>query len=138
MLGLEISQNSDVTYRFYDFHRKDASGKERELHLKQCFDVVDFSKKGKKKSYPFGKQREEIIEQRKEFTARLVDFDGEYTLIPDGKTFYCLSNLSNDCQLEYNGETMPFAFTENIFIPADCGKVTIKGTARIIISYVES
>ena len=38
---IEIGTNSDTTYRFYDDHRKDAEGKERELHLTKCFDVVD-------------------------------------------------------------------------------------------------
>jgi len=37
---LEIQQSSDVTYRFYDYDRVDASGKTRELHLKKALDVV--------------------------------------------------------------------------------------------------
>lgn len=39
LLVLEVQQSSDITYRFYDYGRK-INGKERELHSKQCIDVV--------------------------------------------------------------------------------------------------
>ena len=40
----EIQQSTDVTYRFYDYHRKDKDGNERELHLKQATDCLSFDK----------------------------------------------------------------------------------------------
>ena len=40
----EIQQSTDITYRFYDYHRKDKDGNERELHLKQAIDCLSFDK----------------------------------------------------------------------------------------------
>jgi mannose-6-phosphate isomerase len=40
---LEVQQSSDITYRFYDYHRKDKDGKERELHVKKAIDVTDIT-----------------------------------------------------------------------------------------------
>ena len=40
---LEIQQSSDVTYRFYDYHRKDSLGNERELHVKQAIAVTTYN-----------------------------------------------------------------------------------------------
>ncbi|MCO6564753.1 MAG: class I mannose-6-phosphate isomerase [Apibacter sp.] len=40
---IEIQQNSDVTYRIYDYDRIDKNGEKRELHLKQAQEVIDFS-----------------------------------------------------------------------------------------------
>ena len=40
MVLCEIQQNSDVTYRVYDFNRRDAQGKPRELHIEKAFDVM--------------------------------------------------------------------------------------------------
>ena len=37
----EIQQSTDVTYRFYDYHRKDADGNERQLHVQQSIDVTN-------------------------------------------------------------------------------------------------
>ena len=39
---LEVQQSSDVTYRFYDYHRKDKNGNERELHVQKAIDVTDY------------------------------------------------------------------------------------------------
>ena len=39
--GLEAQQSSDITYRVYDYHRKDADGNERQLHVQQSIDVTN-------------------------------------------------------------------------------------------------
>lgn len=39
----EIQQATDITYRFFDYHRKDAQGQERPLQLEQAIQCVDFS-----------------------------------------------------------------------------------------------
>lgn len=137
ILALEIGTNSDTTYRFYDYHRKEDDGKERELHLDKCFDVVDCTKQCEKSSYPFMDEQRITILDREEFTVELVDFDGTFHLTPNGKTFYGLSNVRTDCEILYDGESMPFAFTENIFVPADCKEITLKGKSRVLISYVK-
>jgi mannose-6-phosphate isomerase len=40
----EIQQTSDITYRIYDYKRKDKNGNGRELHLDLALDVIDYSK----------------------------------------------------------------------------------------------
>jgi len=40
----EIQQTSDITYRIYDYDRKDKEGNGRELHLDLSLDVIDYSK----------------------------------------------------------------------------------------------
>ena len=41
----EIQQTSDITYRVYDFNRKDKNGNLRELHTEQALDAIDYEKK---------------------------------------------------------------------------------------------
>ena len=48
ILALEIGTNSNTTYRFYDYQRKDSNGNYRHLHIKESFDVTDFSKQDRK------------------------------------------------------------------------------------------
>lgn len=38
---LEVQQNSDITYRLYDYDRADKNGSLRQLHIKQAKDVID-------------------------------------------------------------------------------------------------
>jgi len=42
ILLAEIQQTSDITYRIYDFGRKDDSGNTRELHTEQALDAIDY------------------------------------------------------------------------------------------------
>lgn len=49
----EIQQTSDITYRVYDFNRRDKNGNLRELHTEQALDAIDYQKKDDfKVSYP--------------------------------------------------------------------------------------
>ena len=43
ILLAEIQQTSDITYRVYDFDRRDQHGKKRELHTQQALDAIDYS-----------------------------------------------------------------------------------------------
>ncbi|TVZ09088.1 mannose-6-phosphate isomerase [Cellulophaga sp. RHA_52] len=45
VLLAEIQQTSDVTYRVFDFNRKDKNGNLRELHTEQALDAIDYTKK---------------------------------------------------------------------------------------------
>ena len=42
-MAAEIQETSDITYRIYDFDRRDSEGKLRELHNEQAIQVIDFS-----------------------------------------------------------------------------------------------
>ncbi|MGB6875824.1 MAG: type I phosphomannose isomerase catalytic subunit [Candidatus Acidiferrales bacterium] len=44
MVLCEVQQNSDITYRVFDFHRLDPKGKPRELHIEKALDVIRFGK----------------------------------------------------------------------------------------------
>ena len=45
VLLAEIQQTSDITYRVFDFNRKDKNGNLRELHTKMALDAIDYTKK---------------------------------------------------------------------------------------------
>ncbi|QSE97870.1 type I phosphomannose isomerase catalytic subunit [Fulvivirga lutea] len=42
MVIAEIQQSSDITYRIYDFNRKDLNGEKRELHIEEALEVLNF------------------------------------------------------------------------------------------------
>lgn len=50
LLIAEIQQSSNVTYRIYDYNRRDVNGNKRELNLNKALEVVNFSKTRKKLS----------------------------------------------------------------------------------------
>ncbi|WP_233879602.1 mannose-6-phosphate isomerase, class I [Virgibacillus halodenitrificans] len=66
---LEIQQNSDITYRVYDYDRKDANGKARPLHLDEAMKVTQV---------PHMETTQEVISQQKEALQLKRFIEGEY------------------------------------------------------------
>ncbi|MCL2413130.1 MAG: mannose-6-phosphate isomerase, partial [Bacteroidales bacterium] len=43
VLLAEIQQTSDITYRLWDWNRKDENGNSRELHVEEAFEAIDYN-----------------------------------------------------------------------------------------------
>ncbi len=140
ILALEVGTNSNTTYRFYDYNRRDDKGNLRELHIDKSFDVVDLGKKTHKISNPLKNADHnecKVLTDSDAFVVELHDIAGELELDTKKEHFYVLSFVHNDAVIEYRNEEYPVNYTENVFIPADCGKFTVKGHARVLVSYVK-
>ncbi|MBO6263086.1 MAG: class I mannose-6-phosphate isomerase, partial [Clostridia bacterium] len=93
----EIQQNSNLTYRVYDYKRKGADGKERPLHVEKALKVIDFSKFEKQSlSVDIGEKK--LIGASKYFSTYQAAFEGEKNFVVDDKsfmTFTCVSGKGN-------------------------------------------
>ena len=75
VLVYEIQQNSNLTYRLFDYHRKDANGNERQLHLQEAFDNINIP-------YIREENKESVIYQNGQRIRTLASNDSfELTLI---------------------------------------------------------
>lgn len=136
--AIEVGTNSNVTYRFYDYNRKDANGNGRPLHIEKSFDVVDLSLRTEKVSTPVktvDKNEMKYLCDTEAFTIELHDIADEITLDTDGK-FHLINVVHNDAVVAYNGEEVEAKLADSFFVPASCGKYTIKGKARVLVSYI--
>ncbi len=136
ILAIEVGTNSNTTYRFYDYGRKDADGNGRELHLEKSFDVVDLTKQSEKVSTPIveGIAQEKVLVDCDEFCVTLYDIVDELTLDTNQEDFHTLSFVHNDAIIVYDGKQIPVEYCDNVFVPATCGKYTIKGNVRVLKS----
>ncbi|MDR2628241.1 MAG: class I mannose-6-phosphate isomerase [Dysgonamonadaceae bacterium] len=82
----EIQQTSDITYRIYDYNRKDAQGRGRELHTEAAKDAIDYrvDPEGYKTGYTLRKNAAVSLVSCPYFTTRLID--GDQTLLRDFST----------------------------------------------------
>ena len=87
---IEIQQNSDITYRLYDYLRKDKNGNYRELHIKQALDVIDYHK------YQKQDIKGGILADSKYFHVERKEFDGELKLTANGKSFISFTFLAGE------------------------------------------
>ncbi len=91
----EIQQNSDTTYRLYDWGRKDKNGNSRDLHLEQALDCIrEFGKLSEKPSY--------LTEQPYFTTTEFTLKKGEYFTQPDISHFAIFTVLRGS--IEWNDQ----------------------------------
>ena len=67
----EIQQNSNTTFRVYDYNRKDANGNTRQLHIEQAIEVAKTEP-----AKPYKSDRENVLASCKYFTVEKADVDG--------------------------------------------------------------
>jgi len=88
-LLIEIQQNSDTTYRVFDWNRVDDKGKPRQLHIEQALQCVDFNDVGPKLVEPQG----ELLIRHKRFEVQKWNLDLPRAVAPHGQfaIICCLS-----------------------------------------------
>lgn len=139
ILICEIQQNSDTTYRIYDFDRV-VDGKLRELHLDKALDVIDFDGEAQVVSE---KDREKIMISNSTIE-KLVR--GEYfnvdRILINGKyedtintSFKIYSILDGKGTIYYNKKKYPLIKGDTYFIPANL-KIDIEGQIELLKSFI--
>jgi len=123
ILLAEIQQNSDTTYRVYDWGRVGLDGNPRELHVQKSIDVIDFDQKhskelvkGVKASFE-GFSVTEFI-RNKYFVLQEVSIDTEYSQEKLAASFEIYMCVKGDAIIEYNGESLDIVFGESLIIPS--------------------
>ncbi len=109
----EIQQTSDVTYRIYDFKRKDKNGNYRELHTKQAAESIDYTVLDNYRTEYEPIKNEGIqVASCPYFTTAVYDLTEPMTLDYSGlDSFVILIAVKGEGRLVCNGEEMPFRRT---------------------------
>ena len=121
----EIQQNSNLTYRVYDYDRKDKNGNERELQVDKALKVTNLNK-----FIPI--TFEDGIIKCKYFTVQKYVIINERRLKTDEKSFHCVTCTDGGGLIEIK-EIRP---GDSYFIPACYGDYLIKGALTIILTKI--
>lgn len=132
----EIQQNSNTTYRVYDYGRRDAQGNLRQLHIKQAVDVAQLTPSPKQEGLKALSEDDEELAACKYFTVRKLDIKGQKKLAVDDTCFRSLIVLSGNGKLTVGDTTMDITKGDSIFVPAQNAEYEIDGNCEIILSYV--
>jgi mannose-6-phosphate isomerase len=130
----EIQQNSDTTFRLFDWNRVGIDGKPRQLHIEDGIAVTDFSEKeyGKSNSEKIEQEnckRELYIKCEKMSFEKLSAFTGQTSLNTEGKTFHILTCTSGNAEVICSGVTTSLKEWETCLIPAGANEYSIKAEA---------
>lgn len=133
----EIQQNSNSTYRVYDYGRVGADGKPRELHIKKAVDV-SVTKPPKYETKPMGNPEDNgnyvstLLTECDLFTVYHYDVKKNISLNTDEKSFNHILVVDGCGKIN---ET-EFKKGDSFFVPANYGNYEISGKCEIIITKI--
>jgi mannose-6-phosphate isomerase len=138
-LVLETQQNSDLTYRVYDYDRVDESGKTRELHIDKALDVMLFPHIDipiKPTTHIHQSTRIVSYISNEYFTVQKWITNGS-TWFTQDKNFLLISILSGDGQMEVDGVNYPFNKGDHLILPFELGPFKVTGKTEWMVSFID-
>ena len=138
VLLAEIQQTSDVTYRIFDFNRKDNEGNLRELHTEMALDAIDYEKKDDFKVV-YSKEMNLVnpMVDCPYFKTNYLDLDKD--LVLDTKNRDCFTIymcVHGGAIIENESGKVSLQKGETTLVPANSEKITIrtKGTKLLEVT----
>ena len=136
----EIQQNSNTTFRVFDYLRKDKDGNYRELHVDRAIEVIYRTPvvpsqvfDNNEVSLKSGNLRQ-LFECDYFSVIRVQVREGKVKLWCDKTSFHSLLVTQGSGYLEHKGKRYDFRSGDSIFIPAGYGEYYIHGTNEILMS----
>ncbi len=129
----EIQQNSDTTYRVYDYNRG------RELHIAKALDVIDPTLKSEKIkgiSISSSGYSKTYLCIDKNFSLELYTVEDSFTENSDIERFYAFTCVEGSGKILYKDGKEDIKIGDSVLIPASLGEYTFTGTMKVLKSYV--
>ena len=136
----EIQQTSDVTYRIYDYKRRDKNGNLRQLHTKEAAESIDYTVLSDyRQQYTPAKNEGLVLVECPYFYTAVYDLTEPMTIdYTELDSFVILIGLKGDGILTVDGEEVSFRGGETLLLPATVHEVQVSGTVKFLESYVLS
>lgn len=129
----EIQESSDITYRIYDYGRRDAMGNTRQLHTDLAKDAIDYTYHSDYKSQPADPHvADAVLAECDYFKVDRLLLNGEMKLVNSDASFTALMCLDGDVSLEYEGDSMLIKGGETVLLPAALTTVTLRGKGTLL------
>ena len=134
----EIQQTSDVTYRIYDYKRKDKNGNYRELHTKEAAECIDFQIYDNQHiTYELSKNEGVQVVSCPYFTTAVYDLTEPMTLdYSELDSFVILIAVKGQGKLICEDEEITFQMGDTVLLPATTQEVKVEGAVKFLETYV--
>ena len=123
VLICEIQQSSNVTYRLYDYQRRDKYGELRELHIDKAMEVTNFHEKDMEAAKTM---------ECKYFSIEKSVFDGEVSFNLDDSSFRAFVVLEGGGQVFCGEESLAYRPADCFFVPAGKKTVVFHGCGTVL------
>lgn len=141
ILVAEIQQNSDTTFRVYDYRRRGADGQPRPLHLDRAAAVLRYTPMAARACQPLGVTThagwtETALCACDYFSAARLDVETRAALTCGGDSFRHLLCVEGEGAVVHGGVRYPLRQGDSYFLPAALGDCAVEGQCRVLLSRV--
>lgn len=132
----EIQESSDITYRIYDYDRRDKDGNARELHTELAKDAIDYHIEAEYKNPPVPKDmaNARIVECR-HFSTNRISVNGEIDIDMASDSFYVLMCVAGKVMLRYPSGVTELTQGSTVLIPAVIKTATLEGHGTVLMTH---
>ena len=136
----EIQQTSDVTYRIYDYGRRDKDGNLRQLHTREAAESINYQVlPDYRQAYTPKKNEGQLLVECPYFNTAVYDLNEPMTIdYSELDSFVILIGLKGEGLLTIDGEEVSFRGGETILLPATTKEARVEGTVKFLETYVLS
>ncbi len=132
----EIQQTSDVTYRIYDFDRKDENGNKRELHIDLALDAINYQKIETQKIYFKEPNQLNNVVDCPYFTTNFIPLTETLKMQKSGTSFTTYMCVEGEFNIEINGVIYHYKKGDTVLVPAALKEFVLTGNASILEIYI--
>ena len=135
----EIQQTSDVTYRIYDYKRKDKNGNYRELHTKLAAESINYQVENDYRTHYVGRLNKGVsLVQCPYFCTAVYDLNEPMTLdYSELDSFVILIGLKGEGRITDNeGNEVSIMAGDTLLIPATTETLSVSGTVKFLETYI--
>ena len=142
VLLCEVQEHSDVTYRIFDYNRRQADGSSRPLHVRQAFDVLQFGPQrcGRVSGVQVqqGSARKTYLAACSYFAAEIWEFSEALLASPCPDRFELLIPLQGHGRIHWRSESMPYTPGEAWLLPAALGdyELLAQSVTKLMRAYI--
>ncbi|MFZ4671800.1 MAG: type I phosphomannose isomerase catalytic subunit [Flavobacterium sp.] len=132
----EIQQNSDITYRLYDFDRVDANGNLRDLHIDLALEAINYETVEAQKDYLKKENVSNSLVDCRFFTTNIIPLNGEVKVNKSQNSFTVYMCVDGSFEMTINKETFQYCKGDTLLIPASLTDFQFNGQASILEIYI--
>lgn len=136
----EIQQNSDITYRVFDWGRVDTQGIPRELHIDKALQVVNFGSQHGGATTPLIVEEDDVermfLAACEHFAAEVITVTDRWSRETGGRSFHLLLGVAGTLNVSIVDDETALHTGEAILIPGNVAKFTLRGSGKCLDYYV--
>ena len=141
ILLVEVQQNSNTTFRVYDYDRVGKDGKKRELHVERALQVLNY-KKQQIITSPKEEEKTKTFVRRPLSQCEFYDFcelknDGETALFADDKSFVSYVLIEGEGTISCDEGEVELIKGDSVFVPAGLGEYKLSGKMTLLETRVD-